>query len=181
MWSAICKHHYKESAVYESTRLADGSLYHSHTCASARQIHLACSPALETTVKALTDHVKKFSLRRLHQCISMLDHKLSVKWDQICPISSRHASRSEKSWEWVYLISFGSHQLVEGHPAPDPLILSMKAVVWSYMTGLELLAVNETKSDVEDDDEFVDHINTLWSKHSKLNIAKLKYGVCRHP
>jgi len=51
--------------------------------------------------------------------------------------------------------------LVEGHPAPDPLILSMKAVVWSYMTGLELLAVNETKSDVEDDDEFVDHINTL--------------------
>jgi len=65
----------------------------------------------------------------------------------------------------VCLVSFESHANQTGHPAPDPLLLGMKAaVVWSHMTNFTMIANGERKGDyffaedISDDD--VEEITT---------------------
>jgi len=57
-------------------------------------------------------------------------------WEKILLPASQQDHFSAKALEKVCLVSFKSHTDQTGHPAPDPLLLGMKAaVVWSHLSN----------------------------------------------
>ncbi len=152
------KYQCNASQVYRATGLAEGSLFHLRQCASADQFILA-HELLQTTIMALADHVKNFPQAFTDAIArSSMMGRQSLVNSKAIPWPINMDPPNEEARSRVCLISFGSHGTREGHPAPDPLLLSMKAaVVWCYMTGFELIANGEKSDDDEedDDDEFL--------------------------
>jgi hypothetical protein len=57
----------------------------------------------------------------------------------------------------VRLIWFGSHSDISKHPAPDPMLLCVKAAInWSWRNNQQLLAAGEQPDTEEDHDDFLD-------------------------
>jgi len=85
---------------------------------------------------ALADYIQNVSANsvRVESCFNKIWQ--DCDWKKIPLPASRRDPSSAKALEKVCLVSFKSHSDQTGHPAPDPLLLGMKAaVVWSHLSN----------------------------------------------
>jgi len=174
------QYHCNESSVYRQTGLADAELFDFRQCASAKEIRCA-HKLLQTTIMALADHVKNFPQKFTHDAArSSMMGRQSLVNSKAIPLPADMDPPIENARNRVCLVSFGSHGTQQGHPAPDPLLLIMKAaVIWCYMTGLQLIANGENieeEDDDDDDDEFLDHMDHLRKYTSDQHWASVGWG-----
>jgi hypothetical protein len=104
-------------------------------------------------IKHMSKGTQSFLNSKHWDVINVLQTKLSSTGTVIVP--QRLAAADDASDQArVAKITFWSHESGEGHPAPDPLLLSIKAAInWSSFHGQKLLAGGDPPEDVASDDE----------------------------
>jgi len=108
---------------------------------------------------ALADYIHNFSdvhKSSLPEAVKTMFHvrRRDRDWENIPVPAASHRDPSVSSpeaqalLEMVCLVTFKSHTDPTGHPAPDPLLLGMKAaVVWSHMSNFQLIANGEDEQE----------------------------------
>jgi len=152
----------EECTVYLDAGLAKEQLYQMRKVASPEQIVLA-QHLLTDTMMALADLIHKCSVGHspsFPEAVKTFFHiiRRDRDWEKI-PLPSSQVDPNTEALGRVCLVSFESHTSRRGHPAPDPLLLSMKAaVVWSYMANFRMMANGKKEDDYCDDSEAIDEL-----------------------
>jgi len=156
LWGENATQRRDVSDVYVKVGLAREQLYESRSFAAPEQIAVA-QQLLRNTMMGLADYIHNVSASPnsgLPEAVKSYFHAMrrDRDWEKIPLPASQQDPSSAKALEKVCLVSFKSHRDETGHPAPDPLLLGMKAaVVWSHLSNFRLIANGIKEHDDYDD------------------------------
>jgi hypothetical protein len=165
--------------------------FHGITQKTATPLELETARGLlEATLKGMAHSLTGMS-KRTHRflngkhwsIIKELQTKVSLTGKVIVP-NRRAASDDSSDQVRVAKITFWSHESGQGHPAPDPLLLSIKAAInWSSFHDQKLLAAGDPPEDVDSDDEsyiaektYLDWRNHIQNEKQEEAILGMQIG-----